>query len=155
MKLKNYLYLLFGIMLMAGSAMAQQTPKKDAVEALKVAYINTRLALTPKEAEVFWPLYNEYQDKRDNLRMEQRKLRKDVKDNFENMTDKELETMIDQDLDFKQKELDLAKEFNKKMKAVLPMKKAALYYKAVEEFNKKMIEGIKEGKMGPGGKGKP
>ena len=150
MNLKNYLYLLFGIVLMAGSAIAQADAKKEKIEAQKVAYINTRLAFTPAEAQIFWPLYNEYQQKRDNIRMEQKKMRKDAKENFETMTDKEIETIIDADMEFRQKELDLAKEFHKKMKAAIPMKKAALYYKAVEEFNKILFE--QTNKLGPKGK---
>jgi hypothetical protein len=131
---------------MAGTTMAQ-----NPVEAQKVAFITNKLSLTTTEAQQFWPLYNEYQQKRENLKAEQKKLRKEAKENFEGMSDKEIESFIDEDFDFKQKELDLAKEFHKKMKAVLPMKKVALYYKAVEEFNRKIVEGNLKG---PGPKGK-
>jgi hypothetical protein len=142
MKFKIYIYLLFGIFLGTHTAIAQND-RKDAIEAQKVAFITKAINLTPKEAETFWPLYNEYQQKRDNLKMEERKLRKTVKENYDDMSDKELENFVDQELDYKQKELDLAKEFHKKMKAVLPMKKVALYYKAVEDFNKVLVGMVK------------
>lgn len=144
MSIKHYIYLLFGITLLAGSASAQNNP----VEAQKVAYITSKLNLTTKEAEQFWPLYNEFQQKREDLKTEQKKLRQAAKENFEGMTDKEIETFIDNDFDYKQKELDLAKDFHKKMKSVLPMRKVALYYKAVEEFNKIILDKVK----GPGPK---
>lgn len=152
MQFRNYIYLLFGLLLAAGSAVAQPGPKKDILEAQKVAFITQQLNLTTSEAEAFWPLYNEYQQKRDNLKMEQRKLRQNVKENFDGMNDKDIETFIDQELDMKQKELDLAKEFHKKMKAVLPMKKVALYYRAVEEFNKSLLEKVNKPAPGPKGK---
>jgi hypothetical protein len=150
MRFNHYIYLLFVpiVIGMAGTALAQPNPnKKDAIEVQKVAYITNKLNLTTTEAQQFWPLYNEYQQKRDNLKIEQRKLRKEAKENFEGMTDKEIETFIDKDLEFKQKELDLAMDFHKKMKTVLSMKKVALYYKAVEEFNRSLADkvGLKGG----------
>jgi hypothetical protein len=152
MQFFRYFYFLFGVLLVAGPVQAQPNNKKDKIEAQKVAFITQKLALTTAEAQAFWPLYNEYQQKRDNLRAEQKQLRKDIKENFEGLSDKEIETMIDQDLDYKQKDLDLAKDFNKKMKTVLPMKKVAMYYKAVEQFNKILFE--ETNKLGPGPKGK-
>lgn len=150
MNFKNFIFVFYSLLLPAAPVFAQPGPKKE-LEAQKVAYITQQLALTTPEAQAFWPLYNEYQQKRDNLKEEQRKLRKSIKENFDSMSDKDVETFIDQELDIKQKELDLAKEFHKKMKAVLPMKKVALYYRAVEEFNKTLLDKVKSG---PGPKGK-
>ena len=56
--------------------MLAQTPGGDKptpsgaerVQALKVAFITKALNLTSAEAEKFWPIYNEFQDKRDVVR---------------------------------------------------------------------------------------
>ena len=40
----------------------------ERVQALKVAFITKQLNLTSDEAEKFWPIYNDYQDKRDAVR---------------------------------------------------------------------------------------
>ena len=137
LKLKYYFFILFG-MLLSRSAGAQN--KKDAIEVIRVKWITDSLRLTPLEAQQFWPLYNDYQQKLEDLRVQRRQARRNMKENFEGMSDKDIEAFIDQELDFKQKELDLAKDFHKKMKAVLPMKKVAVYYRTIEQFNKWIVE---------------
>ena len=45
-----------------------QEDRKEKIEAMKVAFITQKLDLSSKEAQVFWPLYNDYQDKLQALR---------------------------------------------------------------------------------------
>ncbi len=59
------LYFLLAFITIACLANAQEeqdfTNKKQAdIEALKVAFISRDLALTPSEAQQFWPVYNQY-----------------------------------------------------------------------------------------------
>ncbi|MCC5935805.1 MAG: Spy/CpxP family protein refolding chaperone [Lunatimonas sp.] len=47
--------------------MAQRNERgadREKLEAARVAFITNRLSLTPDQAEKFWPLYNQYNDKR-------------------------------------------------------------------------------------------
>lgn len=44
------------ILIMWTGATMAQAPKKERVEALRIAYISERLQLTP-EAKLFWPVY--------------------------------------------------------------------------------------------------
>ncbi len=39
--------------------------RKEQIESHKIAYLTTKLSLTPNEAEKFWPLYNEFSRKCD------------------------------------------------------------------------------------------
>lgn len=61
----------------------QETDPKvrDKVNAARIAYLTDQLALTPDEAEKFWPIYNEFLEKRKTLRKEyrQKKLNPDPK----------------------------------------------------------------------------
>ncbi|MEO6357787.1 MAG: hypothetical protein ABIU77_26950 [Ferruginibacter sp.] len=59
------LYFLLVFITVTGLAKAQDEQdfanKKQAdIEALKVAFISKELALTPQEAQQFWPVYNQY-----------------------------------------------------------------------------------------------
>jgi hypothetical protein len=59
------LYFLLVFITVTGLAKAQEEQdfanKKQAdIEALKVAFISKELALTPQEAQQFWPVYNQY-----------------------------------------------------------------------------------------------
>lgn len=37
-------------------------PTSERIKAYKVAFITQRLGLTPQEAEVFWPIFNQYEN---------------------------------------------------------------------------------------------
>ena len=50
---------------------AAQDPKvRDKIQAARVAYITDQLALTPEEAEKFWPIYREFSEKRREVRQQ-------------------------------------------------------------------------------------
>ncbi|HXC04577.1 MAG TPA: hypothetical protein VNZ86_07475 [Bacteroidia bacterium] len=122
---------------------------------MKIAYITTALNLTELEAQQFWPVYNEAEVKRRELRKSRVSERKDAAINFETMTDKEAEAFIDKEMEFKQKELDIQKELHVKLKKILPAKKIARLYKAEMDFQRKVLQELerkKENDMPPPGR---
>ena len=121
--------------------------KEEEIESLKIAFITKKLDLTPDEAKVFWPVYNEYEDKLKDLRQKRRKETKDAKENFDEMTDKEIEALVDGEIAFRQKEFDLQKEYHSKFKSVLPIRKVAKLYQAEEQFKRELLKKMKE--VGP------
>jgi uncharacterized protein YaiL (DUF2058 family) len=151
--------------LLAGSAFAQgpgQRPprpaekghlqgqdKKEDIDAMKIAYITKELSLTPEEAQLFWPVYNQYNDKLQDLRKKRMDNARQTKDNVDKMTDKEVEQSIDNDLISRQKELDLRKEYAAKFKAILPVKKIAKLYQAEEQFKRVLLNKLKDHPDGP------
>ena len=60
------------------------------------------------------------------------------------MTDAEVEEMVIQRFEFKQKELDLEKEYHEKYKQVLPTKKVAALYKAEQSFRRELLKKLRE-----------
>ncbi|MBA3972237.1 MAG: hypothetical protein H0X46_08860 [Bacteroidetes bacterium] len=123
---------------------AQRQEKKENIEAMKVAFITSKLDLTPEEAQKFWPVYNQFTEKMHELRKKRRQDEREAKQNFEEMTDKEAEQAIDNDLAVRQKELDLQKEYNTKFKTVLPLKKVAKLYHAEEQFKMVLLKKLKD-----------
>lgn len=135
--------------LMAQGAGDKPTPSgAERVKALKVAYITKALNLTSEEAEKFWPIYNEYSDKRDAVRAELNENRKKVKEQAETLTPEELMKLADQEMTLRQQDLDLQKEMHEKLKKVLPAKKLAMLYVAEEEFKKELLNMLKEDNAG-------
>lgn len=55
----------------------------------KVAFITTKLDLTPQEAEKFWPVYNALEKERSDAQREKRLLEKQVYEASETLSDKE------------------------------------------------------------------
>ncbi|MBX9851393.1 MAG: hypothetical protein K2X86_06495 [Cytophagaceae bacterium] len=134
------------IVLVGFSLSFAQQDKKDRIEALKIAFITNKLELTSKEAQVFWPVYNEYADKHEKLRKDRRQQFMNVKDNLDAMSDKDIEALVDGEMTFRQKELDLQKEYHAQFKQVLPVRKVAKLYIAEETFKRELLRKLQEQK---------
>jgi hypothetical protein len=139
---------------------AQQDVKKDKsqydkqarheqIEAQKIAFITQELNLTPEEAKVFWPVYNEYEAKRHELKKSFRNVEYIHKDDMDKLTEKEASQILDNQIIEAQKFLDLRKEYHAKFKAVLPAVKVLKLYGAERDFQKMLIDKIRQHKPTP------
>ncbi len=138
--------ILFTLILLCSLSSWSQESKSDKVEALKIAFLTNKLELTSKEAQAFWPLYNEYNTKIDKLRKSKKSDFDELKNKGENLSEKELEIFMNEIFATRQKELDLQKEYFEKYSKVLPMKKVALLYQAENQFKRELLRKIKEKK---------
>jgi hypothetical protein len=117
---------------------------REDIESMKIAYLTKKLDLTPDEAKKFWPVFNQFSDELKNVRSNRRKTGRDAKEDFDNLSDKELEKIVDGDIAMRQQELDVIKKYNSQFKQVLPMKKVAALYRAEDDFKRELLEKIKE-----------
>jgi hypothetical protein len=123
----------------------------EKLESMKIAFFTERLNLTPEEAKVFWPVYNAFQEDLEKLRKEHRESLMDAKDNMDKLTDKDFERLVDNELIFRQNELDVFKKYSSRFKQVLPIRKVAKLYRAEEDWKRKVLDmwrDRKEEKMG-------
>lgn len=141
MKIEKFkiLFMIILSLCIAVSGFSQSSDKKEKIEALRVAFITNKLELSSKEAQVFWPLYNEYLDKAENLKNQRRKELKSGSTLPENISDKELESLLASEFSIREKEVQLNKEYFEKFKLVLPLKKVVQLYKAEDEFKKELL----------------
>lgn len=116
-------------------------PEKDKVEALRVAFISKRVELTSAEAEKFWPVYNEYNDKIKAIR---KNLRQSYRKKSETLTEKDAEELYYLDLQSKQAETDVHKVYSEKIKGIIGFKKFVKLRQAEEDFKREIINTIKE-----------
>ena len=114
---------------------------------MKVGYITKKLDLSTAEAQQFWPLYNEFDAKMEEIHKALRKMRK-AEPSIEDMTDADVEKMIINHNNARQKELDLLNEYTTKFKTVLPIKKVAQLYKAEHGFKRELLKKLKVRKGG-------
>jgi len=123
--------------------------RRKKIEAQKVAFITTELDLTPEEAQVFWPVYNQAQAEHREVRKkhgagrDKRPAEGEPKKTIDTMTDKELEEKMDKMITREQAELDLRKKYLAKYKEVLPIKKVAKLYQSEKKFRKKLMSEIR------------
>ena len=122
--------------------------KREKIKALKVAYITEQLKLTPEEAQRFWPVYNEFEDKRQKLEMEiigPKEKRPDIA----LMSDEEVDKFIQKHFDLEEQMIDLKEEYYMRFKEVLPVKKVFRLMEAERDFKRILLERLQEGQRPP------
>ncbi len=127
----------------------RQNEKREDIETLKIGFLTKRLDLTPEEAQKFWPVYNQYSYKLQDIRKKRREDFRDTKQKFDELSDKEVEAAVDNEIAFRQKELDIQKEYHSKFKGVLPIKKVAKLYASEEQFKMELLNKLKDRKDPP------
>jgi hypothetical protein len=111
------------------SSLYGQRDRREFIESQKVAFFTRNLKLSPEEARLFWPIYDEFTAKRDNIVRERNTLTQDAGDKLDRMTEKELEELGDKLISLDLSEAELKAEYHKKFKGVLtPAKVVRLYY---------------------------
>jgi|LGVF01.1.fsa_nt_gb hypothetical protein len=114
---------------------AQNTPALDSViqsniKAEKKALIKHALVLTDQESKEFWPLYDEYNEKKFELNKGIIDLVMKNAEKLDSLTDEEAEEIWREKMDFDYKMIKLEKKYFKKMLKVLPGGKAVRYFQA-------------------------
>ncbi len=116
----------------------------EKIKTLKVAYLTSKLSFTSEEAQVFWPIYNEYQDKKLAINKKRKSIGKAVDGDLNQFTDAELNKMLDDYIVLKQQETSLDAEYLQKFRKVLPVKKVAMLQKAERDFKMEVLEEYKK-----------
>ncbi|MBA4055436.1 MAG: hypothetical protein C0490_12040 [Marivirga sp.] len=120
---------------------AAQDPKVNAkIHAARVAYITDQLALTPEEAEKFWPIYREFSEKRKEIRQQ---LRDSKRNPDPNKTTEQIEKeLVDKQFDVKQKELNLEKDYSGRLLKVISAQKLRTLPEAERRFRQMILDQI-------------
>lgn len=131
----------FLLMQLAPVGAQTQSPQhaRQEMELQRVAFLTTRMELTPAEATVFWPLYNEYNQKRNELMNAQRSIKFDPA-NLNTMSNAELEEWADFDIRSAEQMAALRRHYHEEFKKVLPLKKVILLYQAEREFHRRLFD---------------
>ncbi len=125
--------------------------RKEKVEALKRSYYSEKLELTPAEAEKFWPIYNEFKKKEDSLRKAGKGDKK--KGEEPKFNEKEALAEIDRVAQQKKTHIDMETQFLKDAMPVLGPDRTMKLGKLDHEFQRELLQHMKERKEGGGGKG--
>lgn len=118
--------------------------QREKMEAMKAAFLTTKLNLTTEESTAFWPVYNQYQDELHQLRESRFEEMKEMRENKDNLTDKDYEKIFDSEMQFRQAELEIMKKYNPQIKKTLPMKKLARLHRAEEEFKRELLQKMRD-----------
>ena len=147
--MKKIMVLLSALLMVGAVAYAQpadahkghQGKHLEAARAEKIGFITERLSLTPEEAQVFWPVYNAYEQEVMEAGKAVRTARKALrpaKDAAE-PTEKEVKARIEDYLKALKAEAEVKAKYNSQFLKVLPAIKVAKLYLAEESFQNKML----------------
>lgn len=138
-----------GLMLSAG-LMAQERGK-ERIKAYKTGYITQELDLSSKEAEKFWPVYNEYDKKIFSLRVEKmRNERHRIKElgGPEALSDTEASSTLKRMLALEKEVAKTREDMYKALSKTLGPPKLLELYHAEMNFNKRLLSEYKKGRSG-------
>lgn len=140
--MKKNILLMLVLIIGTGQIIAQKANRgdraaaQDRIKAVKIAVFTETLDLTSKEAEKFWPIYNEYEKKIRSIDKQVRELGK----GFESKTDKEIEAAIEKRFSLQEEKIEIEREYYKKFKKAIPVKKIAKIPVAQRAFKKRLVQ---------------
>ncbi len=123
-------------------ALSQGRGHRDRIEAQRIAFFTEKINLTPGEAENFWPVYNDFNSKKETLNREQRFLTINLSKNIDSMSEEEVKSSMEAFVEFKEKEHNLFAEYHEKFLKVLPPAKVMKVYIAELQFKQYLLKQI-------------
>ena len=130
----------FSFMILFSSVLLAQQPKnaeqrearREKMESMKIALIAQKLNLDPKTAEVFWPVYNQYENEMRSLIQATRAQRNDEDFNVDEMLERE------------QKALDIKKKYTAQFNRILKPEQVTGLFQAEKEFRQMLMRKARE-----------
>lgn len=137
--------LLFGLLIISMVGVAQPGPgggeRSEMLRSARNAYLNTRLNITAEQSQVFWPVFNELDAKRRELR-QSLNVNKGEADGP--LSDDEAREIIEKRMKLRQEELNLEKEYYSRFLDILSPQQVILLFKAEEEFRRRVIRELRD-----------
>jgi len=130
--------ILFMILFLTAGFYAEAQDKdghREKIKALKTAHITEGLNLTAQEAQKFWPVYNQYEDKRREL---YRQERAEV-ENIECITEDKANAKLDEYVSLEREDYLLKKKYYNDLKQIFSARRIMQLKKVEDEFNQKMM----------------
>lgn len=135
-----FIFIFWGIAMTYGQV---RKPWAEKIYSQKVSFFTQKIGLTPEEAQVFWPVYNEYQLKHDKIIESKRQILAYYNRNQKKLSDKEIENILDRYIHLEHQQASLQSEYYKKFKAILPIEKVARLYQSEIQFKGMLLRQIK------------
>jgi hypothetical protein len=134
------------LMILTFSWIIAQNPNQERLNAYKIAFFTKRLNLTSNEAERFWPLYNDFQDKKASIQMQRIQMNRKFNQEGSTMSDTEIIALGDKLVELEVLEAELSVKFHKSVKEVLPPVKVLRLYQAENQYKVQLLNELQDRK---------
>lgn len=118
----------------------QSGARLNQLDNAKIAFLTSRLTLSQDQAQRFWPIYNEFVQRRRELNRAARLLRRDATNPA--LTDAQLRDYFNQDFNTRQQQLNLEKEYFDKLQRVVSLRQLAQLFQAERDFTKEVLQRV-------------
>lgn len=122
------------------NVMAQENENNtnEKIEAARIGMITNRLNLSAEQATTFWPIYNEFENRKAEIR---KSLRKHLSESRSlASTDDKIIAELKEMMALRQKELDLDKESMAKFLKVLNPRQVSELYRTEQRFKQMLLK---------------
>ncbi len=145
---KVFLILILSMMYGVGNAQrcGPKGNRKEYIDRERIPYFTNYLDLTPQEAEKFWPLYNQYTNKKEAIYSKIRKLKYRLKNENASLSEKEAYRLNEEYMQLLEKEYKIVRAYNEKFKKVLPISKVNKLYFAERDFRRYLLKRMRRGR---------
>jgi len=142
MKTNKLLLIILFLFSIHSFSQTKDKEKREKIRSLKVGFLTTELSLTPDEAAVFWPLYNAFDNKQNEIRSKKTKSLIDRIDDeaFAKMSEKEAFALLAQSESYDEDLFQNRRKFISSLKEVISPIKIIKLKKAEDNFNKKLLQ---------------
>jgi gamma-glutamyl phosphate reductase len=145
--MRKLILIVMGFLWFSAASFAQQNQERgrdrERIQAARVAFMTEKMALTSQQAQVFWPMFNDYHAElrkiRSGYRSQERKM------DINSSSEEELQKMISDRLKLKEAELTLERGFTQKALEIVSVKQFLQMQEAEEEFRRMMIRRLRQG----------
>ncbi len=120
------------------TAFTQNKPGLQRIKNAKIALITNRLNLSTEQSQQFWPVYNEFEAKKQEVRVSYRRLNSETSNLT--ATDDQILADLKELMGLRQKEVDLDKEYMSRFLKVLNVRQLAELYKTEQQFTRMLLE---------------
>jgi hypothetical protein len=135
--------LLFALIITSG-LYAQEGDPLEKLKSQKVAFITEKIGLSPTAAQKFWPVYNEFSEKKDSINQLKSSQRKEMKKQWATLTSKQKEAALDFQMEQRMQETKLEQQYHEKFKKFLSIDQLLKLYEAEHEFKMRLIRQLRQ-----------
>jgi hypothetical protein len=145
--MKRKIIILIVTLILSPVIIQAQNPNQERLNAYKIAFFTKRLNLTSREAEKFWPVYNEFQAKKIEIQQERVQLNRKFNQEGATMSDEELTALGDKFINLEVLESELSVEFHQQLKGTLPPVKVLRLYQAENQYRQQLLNELQDRKQ--------
>ncbi|MEY2950442.1 MAG: hypothetical protein ACO388_01810 [Saprospiraceae bacterium] len=147
MKIHHSLFILLSIITFTTvQGFSQKGPMggpRERIKTLKIGYFTEQLELDESTASKFWPIYNQFEDKRMTFQKQLADMRPKGMVN-----DEEATKIIQQGFEIEEQLLAVKKELSEALSKILTPSKLLVFHQADRDFNMRMVREFRDRSRG-------